>query len=53
MFITAVILIERIMIFGEIAVRTALKAKKKLGFVDGSLKWPEPKNDEDITQLQT
>jgi len=37
----------------ERAVRTTLKARNKLGFVDGSLKRLEPKNDEDTTESQT
>jgi len=37
----------------ESTVRTALKAKNKLGFIDRSLKRPEPKNEEDTTELQT
>ena len=36
----------------ERAVRTALKAKNKLGFIEGTLKKPDP-NDENITELQT
>ena len=32
---------------------TDLKAKNKLGFIDGTLRKPEPKMGEDTTKLQT
>ena len=37
----------------ERAVKITLKAKNKLGFIDGTLKKPEPKMDEDTIELQT
>jgi len=35
------------------AIKTALKVKNKLGFIDETLKKPEPKMGEDATELQT
>ena len=37
----------------ERAVKAALKAKNKLGFIDGTLQKPQPAEGEDNTEVQT
>ena len=49
-FITAVIFDGKNYDLWERAVRTALKAKNKLGFIDGTLARPEEKDDEEFSE---
>jgi len=50
--ITAVIFNGKNYDLWERAVRTALKAKNKLMFIDGTLQKPKPKEGDDLSELQ-
>jgi len=50
LLITAVIFDRKNFDLWEIAVRTALKAKNKLGFIEGTLKRPAETSDEDFSE---
>jgi len=43
---------EKITIFWEKVVRTALKSKNKLGFMEGTITKPTAQDDSDTTELQ-
>jgi len=51
--ITAVIFDGKNFDLWEVAVRTALKAKNKLGFIEGTLKRPKETSDEDFFEANT
>jgi len=50
--ITAVIFDGKNYNFWEKAVRTSLKSKNKLGFIEGTITKPTPKTGEDTIELQ-
>ena len=50
--ITAVIFNGKNYDLWERAVRTALKAKNRLMFIDGTFQKPKPKEEDDLSELQ-